>query len=156
MLITLRTDFDKLTLEVWTNEGIDPVDAVKRINLGNQTFIVDEYDFRGKLRKGFFIVVDTGTVNLYMKKTVEFRDRELPTATKYLGEPPRFIKGPDAYYVKFGTDIPQKFTSFDNLISKFPERKEELTQFVKKKKLASRKAADILEFVRYCNSKETK
>ncbi|MCB9094970.1 MAG: DNA-directed RNA polymerase subunit alpha [Halobacteriovoraceae bacterium] len=23
-----RTDFDKLTLEVWTNEGIDPVDAV--------------------------------------------------------------------------------------------------------------------------------
>lgn len=132
--------------------AIYPVDAVKRIILDGRIFIIDEYEFKGKLRKGFFILQDTGMVKLYLKKNVEFKDRELPTPTKYLGEPPRFIKGADSFYFKIGDSLPVKFSSFENIISKLPERKETLTQYVKQNKLVNRKAVDIVNFVRFCNN----
>jgi hypothetical protein len=131
--------------------AIDPVEAIKKITMSENTFVVDDYEYKGKSRKGFFILLDSGNIRLYVKKTIEFKDRELPTATKYLGEPPRFIKGTDTYFYRMQTGVAQKFNGFDDILNRMPDRREELEQFIKKNKLTSRKLNDLKEFIRYCN-----
>jgi hypothetical protein len=133
---------------------IDPTTQIKKINMGDHTFIVDKFEDKGKTKYGFLTLLDSGKVMLLSKKMIKYSDARVGrdqegTEVKY---PAKFSKAPDTYYYKIENGELQKVGNIKEMIATFPDKQEELTKFVKKEKISPRKEKDLLQLVRYYNS----
>ena len=133
---------------------IDPATNIKKINLGNETFVVDKLDENGKIKYGFLTLLDSGKVTLLSKKSIAYAEAKLTKAMDgtEVNAPAKFSKLPDTYYYKIGNGELQKFKNIKKMIESFPDKQDELTKYVKKEKISSRDEAELIKFVRYYNS----
>ena len=53
---------------------LDPTTKIKRVRLGESTYIVDKFEFDGKTKYGFLNLLDSGKVTLVAKKVVKYQE----------------------------------------------------------------------------------
>jgi hypothetical protein len=133
---------------------IDPTTKIKKINLGEETFVVDKFDEKGRIKYGFLTLLDSGKVMLLSKKSIMYADAKMTKAMDGtdVKAPAKFSKLPDTYYYKIGNGELQKFKNVKKMIESLPDQHEALTKYAKEEKISSRNEAELIQFVRYYNA----
>jgi hypothetical protein len=121
--------------------------------------IIDEdvfvyYPFQtgtGVIKKGYFQLIHLGKALLLKKMKVSYQPPEAPQA---YGEakPARFLKGSDAYFIRFLDRMPEEIAfSRNKLLRVFPDYQHELDVFIKNKRLRFRNEEDLIRLLDYYN-----
>jgi hypothetical protein len=131
---------------------LDPAPAIAKVSFANYDFIVGEFDAKGKMKNGFFELLDSGKVTLVARKNVIYKPREEPTAMQYEVKLARYDRLNDVLYYRMATGPFVKAANLKKIIANLPDKKEELTAFVKKEKLSNTDENDIRMLFRYYNS----
>ncbi|MBA4056281.1 MAG: hypothetical protein C0490_16320 [Marivirga sp.] len=130
---------------------MDPGPDIKKINLGDQVLVVEKYEVKGKSKSGYFALLDSGKVTLVAKKVITFREAQPPKALEVAGKPAKYSKSADEYLYKIGDGPLTGVGSIKKLIESFPDKQEELSQFVSQEKI-SKNEKELIKLVRYYNS----
>lgn len=131
---------------------LDPTPQILKISLPNQVMVVEKFEYKGKLRFGFLLLLDSGSLSLMAQKVVTFREEQAPKALESSSTPAKYSSLPDIYYYKIGQGEVKKVENINKLIGSLPDKHKELEKFVKQWKLSSRKQDDLIKLVRYYNS----
>jgi hypothetical protein len=131
---------------------LDPDLMIKKVDLGEQVLVVENYEFRMKTQSGFLTLLDSGKVTLLSKKVVTYREQQPPKALESAPTPAQYSMLPDVYYYKIGNGEVMKVQNIKKMISSFPDKHQELTQFAKKEKLSHKNEADMIALVRHYNT----
>jgi len=131
---------------------LDPSPVIHKIHFGDNTFVVQKFEFKGKTKNGFLALLDSGKVMLFSKKGVIFLDARKGGALDGTDTPARYTRTPDVFYYKIGDGELHEIESIKSMIASFPERQEELTLYAKKEKVSHKKEKALVQFVQYYNS----
>jgi hypothetical protein len=129
--------------------AFDPSSKLRRVVLGDETFILSRYDLDGQTKSGFLQVLDSGKVMLYAKKVVKFTDAKKGGNLDGTDQLARYARGADVFFFKIGNTVPKEVESLKSMIAVFPDKNEELTQFAKKEKISIKKEKDMIKLVKY-------
>ena len=77
---------------------LDPQPKIKKVDLDHRTFVVSQYEYRGKTRPGYFFLLDSGKVILMSKKVVTYREQQPPKALESGPTPAKFSKSQDVFF----------------------------------------------------------
>jgi len=129
---------------------LDPALNIKKVDHGNYRFVVEKYEAGGKMKLSYFVLLDSGKVTLLAKKNVAYRE---PQPAKAMQEPTlgSYSKQKDEYFFKIGNGQLNEISSAKRMIESFPDKQDELEQFVRKEKI-SKNEDDLIRLVRYYNS----
>lgn len=128
-----------------------PGPEIKRINFGQYSFVVENYESKGQKKDGYYVLLDSGKVTLVAKKHVSFREAQAPKALETMGKPPKYISEPDEYYYRVGTGNLINISNVKKLIEGLPDKQDELKAFASKEKI-SKNARELTELIKYYNS----
>lgn len=124
---------------------LKPDPRITKIEMGGQTFVPE--GFKSLKKATYLEVVDTGNLTFLAKKIVNYRKK-----IEISDVPAKYTRQPDQYYYKLEKDPVTKFTGFKSLIENLPNKKEELSQFVKAEKLSPKDREDLVRFAKFYNS----
>ena len=140
----IHADFMEIQVEGVTYL-LKPDPRITKIQIGEQTFVPEGFN---PLKKTVYLeLVENGKLTLLARKTVNYRKK-----IEISGVPAKYSRQPDQYYYKFDKQPVAKITSVKDIIENSPERKEELSQFVKAEKISSKDRHDLVKLVTYYNS----
>lgn len=131
---------------------IDPDHQIKRVEIGEDRFVVKRYDFRGEAKWGFLLELDSGKASLYARKMVSYRRAVQAQALQAEGTPAKYVNLPDIFYFQVGDDQVTKVDNTKKMIQGFPDKQDELNAFAKKEKISRKKAEDLIKLFQYYNS----
>lgn len=131
---------------------LDPEPRVKKISINEHVFVVAKMDVIGKMKDGFFLLLDSGKVQLLARKVVSFKEAQAPKALESSATPAKYVTLPDRFFYRFGNGELVKINSVKKMIAAFPDRQEELSQFAKKEKISAGKQAELVRLIQYYNS----
>lgn len=129
---------------------LDPSPAVKKVSLPDQNFVVDDYTVKGKVRKGYYILLDSGKFTVLAKKKIILHPAQAPKALESDGHPAKYEKQSDDFVYKLNGGPVTEIPSVKKLIEVLPDHQEELKKFVSKEKIA-KKEGDLIKLARYYN-----
>ena len=129
---------------------IDPSDKIDSAKIGNNTFVVDSIQIGKKVKPGYFILIKPGRVTLLKKLKVTLIP-EKPAQLYSPATPPKFARNVDTYYARIGKKLPEKVKSIKSLIKLIDDKKKELSDYAKSKKL-SNKPEDFVTLAEYYES----
>lgn len=130
---------------------LDPAPTIKGILLGDQVFVVEKYEADGKVKSGYFTLLDSGKVDLYGRKEVKFVPGRKGGALDGTDQPAEFKRTPDNYFIKVGEGKLIEVKNIKSMIESFPDKQDELTQFAKKEKISPRDEDELRQLVKYYN-----
>ena len=131
---------------------LDPSTKIKRVKLGESTYVVDKFEYDGKTKYGFLNLLDSGKVTLLAKKVVKYQAPLKGRALDGGDVPAKFSRSSDTYFYRIGNGELQEVNNLKDMIASFPDKQEELKQFAKKEKISPKKEDELLKLVRYYNS----
>jgi hypothetical protein len=131
---------------------LDPNTKIKKVRLGESTYIVEKFEFDGKTKYGFLNLLDSGKVMLVAKKVVKYQEPMKGRALDGGDLPAKFSKSSDAYFYRVGNGELQEVDNIKDMIASFPDKQEEVKQFAKKEKISPKKEEELVKLVRYYNS----
>ena len=135
--------------------ALNPNSGIKKVSAGNTTFLFfDKFDYRGKTKRGYLVLLDSGKVTLMSKKRIVFDAAKLGGNVDGTNSPAKFTELPDMYYYKIGDSEPKLVDNIKNMIASFPDQQEALRQFAKQEKISARNEKELIRFVQYYNSLE--
>jgi hypothetical protein len=130
---------------------LDPSTTIKKVSLGEQTYVVEKYDADGKVMPGYFVLLDTGKITLYARKGVKFVPARKGGAMDGSDQPAEFKRTPDTFYFKIGEGTIQELKNIKTMIAALPDKREEMTQYAKKEKISPRDEEEVRQLVKYYN-----
>jgi hypothetical protein len=134
---------------------LDASAKIKKVQLGDETFVVEKFADDGKTKYGYFALLDSGKVTLYARKAVRYLAPLKGRALDGGDQPAEFRKLPDNFYFKVGsTGTLEEVKNIKSMIAAFPDKQDELTAFAKKEKISPRDGEELLQLVKYYNSLE--
>jgi hypothetical protein len=131
---------------------LDPSNKIKKVHLGETTFIVEKYELNGKTKYGFLSVLDSGKVMLFSKKMMKFQQPLKGRALDGGDLPAKYSRLSDAYFYRIGEGELKPVGNLKELISTFPDKQEELKQYAKQEKISPKKEEELVKLIRYYNS----
>lgn len=131
--------------------ALTPRPEIKRINFGNYSFVISDYELKGQKKTGYFVLLDSGKVTLLAKKRVSFREAQPPKAIETMGKPAKYINEQDDYYYRIGDGRALEVNNVSKLIESLPDKQEEMKAFAKKEKI-SKNERELIELIKYYNS----
>ena len=96
-------------------------------------------------------LLEEGEATLYAHAAVSYVEPEEAGAYKD-PEPAKFVKKPTEYYIRLGQEAALKVGNKKEVVSLFPDHRDEIATFIKKNKIKTTKAEDLQELVKYYNS----
>lgn len=126
-------------------------EIVEKAVFGTTQMVYLPYTLSGKIKKGFFVVLEEGKAALYAKPGISFKPPTEPAAYKET-EPAKFVKKPDEYYIRIDAEQAVPVKSKKDLISAFPDNQDKIESFVNKNKIKTNKVEGLKEVVKYYNS----
>lgn len=129
---------------------LDPALNIKKVDFGDNSFVVEKSEAGGKMKLGFFELLDSGKVTLLAKKIVTYREPQ-PDKAMEEAKPGRYTKKQDEYFYKVGNGPISEIGSIKKMIENFPDKQNELGEFINKEKI-SKDRADLIKLVTYYNS----
>jgi hypothetical protein len=126
-------------------------ETVEKIEFGNYKLIYSSQSHKNKSGNGFFIVLTEGNVTLLSKPGVTLHK---PTQTGGYNDaqPPRFSRNPDTYYIKVGKNQASILRNKRQLITSFPDYREELRNYIKSNNTKISDQKSLSNLVQYYNS----
>lgn len=129
---------------------LDPLPYVLKVKIGDHTLEVQPYVDHGKLKSGFFKILDNHKITLLSKKTIQFQERKLAKALESSNTPPKYKSGKDTYYVRVAHQAAVLLHAIKNLTGLIPDHQKAIESFVKRNK-TSLHEADLLKLMEYYN-----
>jgi hypothetical protein len=146
-------DLIEFQVEGGQSRVLDPSTTVKKVSLGNETFVVEKYvTDKGIPKYGYFTLLDSGKVNLFSKKSVKFTPGMKGRALDGGDQPAEFRRNPDEFYFKVGTGELVEIKSIKTMIAAFPDKQDELSAFAKKEKISPKDPEELVKLIEYYNS----
>lgn len=130
---------------------LDPAPTIKRVQLGEESFVVEKYEADGKMKTGYFEMIDSGKVSLYAKKEVRYIPPRKGAAMDGKDLPAEFRRTPDTFYLKVGDGKLEEIRNIKSMIALFPDKQDELSKFVKKEKISTRNEDELRQLMKYYN-----
>lgn len=131
---------------------LDPSNTVKRVVMGSAVLVPLKFQAGGKSRLGYFTMLDSGKVMLFAKKKIVYLEAKKGGALDGGDLPPQYKRSPDSFYYRFGDGELLEANNIKSVVGSFPDKKEDLTAYVKKEKISVKKEKEILQLVQYYNS----
>lgn len=131
--------------------GIDPNLAIEKIVMGTNTFVVDNYEFKGKTIPTFLLRLDSGKITLVTKMMMVFKERQQGKAITG-NVPAKYQRMADDHYYKLDQGPLIKIRSIKKLIEALPDHKEEMEEFNHDQKTSAGNQVELTRFIRHYNS----
>jgi len=131
---------------------LEPNKTIEKVRIGDNTLVVEKFEFQGKSKYGYLSVLDTGKVILLSKKVVRYIPGQKGRALDGTDLPAKYAKFPDVYFYRIGDGPLQEIDNLKSLIAGFPDKQEELKQYAKKEKISVKKAEELIQLLRYYNT----
>jgi hypothetical protein len=131
---------------------LDPSTKIKKVQMGDITFIVEKLTLDGKTKYGFLNLLDSGKVTLFSRKMMRYQAPLKGRALDGGDMPAKFSKMSDLYFYKIGTGELQEVGSLKDLIASLPDKQDEIKQYVKQEKLSPKKEDELRKLIQYYNS----
>ena len=128
-----------------------PGERILKVILGDETYVVEKYEIRGKMDYGYLTRLDSGKLTVLAKKVVRFTDKQEAKALESSNTPAKFTRASDIYYYKVGSGEITKAGSLKNLIASLPDHQAEVESYAKKEKLSTKNAEDLNKLAVYYN-----
>ena len=125
---------------------------IVKVLLGNEVYVVENYELKGKIAPGYFARLDSGKVTLLVKKIVRFTEEQEPKALQGAATPAKFTRVADVFYYRIGNAEIAKVGSLKSFIDSLPDKKEDVSNYAKKEKLGTKNESDLVTIVKYYNS----
>lgn len=126
--------------------------TIRRVTLGNDTYVSLPYDNKGKQKYGFFALLDSGEMSLLCKKSIVYTAAMKGRALDGSDLPAQYKPVPDTYYYKLGDGTLKEVENLKTLLADLPENQSTISDFAKKEKISVRKQKDLVELVRKYNA----
>jgi hypothetical protein len=152
--IPMRYNIFDDNIEFKQNDGqfiLLPEPRIQKVHIGEEIFIAEKHEVKGKPKVGFLMMIDSGKVILMRKKVVIFSPKSEPTALNPVSTPARFTRDQDLYFYKIGDEV-KRITNLKSLIDGLPDKRDEVARFVKKEKVSVKNEVELIKIVRYYNS----
>jgi hypothetical protein len=131
---------------------LNPNRHIERVRFDDHVLVAEKYEFKGKVKYGYFVLLDSGKVTLVSKKMVIYRGSQETKGLDPGPAPAKYTRISDRYYYKVGNGELKKVGSIKNMIANFPDKQEELSQFAKREKISAGKEDELIRLVKYYNS----
>lgn len=122
----------------------------------NDSFSLFRFRNSGKTVKmingEFYEVLSKGNVELLKKSRVAFKPEIRATTTLTSGVPARFEKMKDEYYLSSANGLIQIPKNEKELLIHFPEKKNEISKFIKENKIKLNQPDSLVKLANYINS----
>jgi len=125
-------------------------EVVDHVMIGNTRYVYSPYAIIKRIEKGFFKVIEEGKASLYAKQRIFFQEAQPPAAYKD-PEPPKFLKKPDEFYIRFHPAEAKKAGNKNELLLIFPDKQKEIEEFIRKNKIKTNED-DLSRLIKYYNS----
>jgi len=135
-------------------QAMDTPEIIEKAEFGDYKMVYIPYSNVKRIFRGFFISIEEDEkASLYVKPEVTFKKAEEPGAYKE-AEPAKFVRKPDVYFIRFGEDAAQRISNKKDLLNVFPNRKAEVSTFIKKNKVKYNKVDKLKSLIEYYNTLE--
>jgi hypothetical protein len=131
---------------------LDPDPAIKRVVVGNTTFVPMTFTEKGKSKVGYFALLTNGDLSLYVRRAVVFLPAKTGGALDGSDQPAQFKRAIDSYYFQVGSDALQEMNNIKSLISQLPSHQDEMARYAKKEKISPRKENEVIQLVQHYNN----
>lgn len=131
---------------------VDPSTKIKKVQMGDITFIVEKLNVGGKTKYGFLNLLDSGKVTLYSKKMMRYQEPLKGRALDGGDVPAKFSRMQDEYFYKIGTGELKEVGNLKELIAGLPDKQDEIKQYVKQEKISPKKEEELRKLIQYYNS----
>lgn len=130
---------------------VGPDKLIQKIEIGDQTLVVELYEEKGKKELTYFIRQDSGKMTMLTKKTISLKPPQFGKPIE--GDiPAKYARMPDTHFYKIDKGPLVKIVSIKKLIDELPDYKAEMEAFVKKEKISANKPKELAQFSGYYNS----
>jgi len=130
---------------------VGPDKLVKKVELGDQTLVVQLLETKGKPTLTYFIRQDSGKLTILTKMTITIKAPQFGKPIEG-NVPAKYMKMPDTQYYMLDAGKPVKIQNLKKLIDELPDHQQEMETFAKKEKISASKPKDLVLFSRYYNS----
>lgn len=128
---------------------LDPKLAIERIVMGDETFVIKVFNYKGKDSQGFLQVLVGGKYSLLAKKNISLRPERPPRALETEPSPPEYLKMNDTYYVEMLDGELIEVSSGKDLAKKLGN--DNFTYEAKKQKISLKGDKKLVELVELMN-----
>lgn len=126
-------------------------ETVDKVEFGDYKLIYLSQSNKNKSGNGFFIVLAEGNATLLLKPAVTLHKPTLPGG--YIdAQPPRFSRNPDTFYIRVGKNQAKIIRNKRNLITSFPDYRDQLSNYIKEHDTKISDQKSISELVQFYNS----
>ncbi len=117
----------------------------------NRTFIYTSFLENNNPKQGYFELANRGKHQVLIRRNITYREAEEARGFSD-PKPPRFIKRPDIYYIRYDRGLPEEIRlNRRNVLSAFDSNRDEIEDFVKNNNLSYRNGDDLVRIVEYHN-----
>ena len=132
---------------------IEPNLLIDKVVIGDQSFVVENYETKDGVYPSFFLRLDSGKVSLLTKMEVAYRERQQGKPIQ--GDiPAKYDRMPDVNYLKLNDGSLKKISSIKKLIQSLPDHRSEMEKFAREYKISAKNEAELTKFTRYYNTLE--
>jgi hypothetical protein len=128
---------------------LDPDVRIKEVKFNDFVLVVGQYASRGKVRLGYFTVLDSGNVTLLAKHVVMYKEYQQAQALQSSSTPPKYTRAADQFYIKVGSRHPEKVDNIKSMIASFPDKQDLLLDYAKEEKISVRKEDELRRLMAY-------
>ena len=112
----------------------------------------EAYTDKNKGYRGYLVVLSDTKVGLYKREQIKFSQAREPQNSYGEYRPAEYTKTSDTYLIKIGAMIDNFPKNKKELIKTFPDKKAEISAFLKKTKISFSKEADLITLVNYLST----
>lgn len=128
---------------------LDPSINIHKVVLGDQVLYIQPYDDKGKIKVGFFKVIEAKNVKLLVKRVIQFQDRRPAKALESSSTPPKYLPAKDQFYLKVNkTSAAVHLFNVKKIIELIPDHQKSIESFIKRKK-TSLEEKELTELMAY-------
>ncbi|MBE0649999.1 MAG: hypothetical protein IH595_04065 [Bacteroidales bacterium] len=148
-VFTGNFEFRKSNSEVFE---LNAPGMVGKIDLDDTTFVYAPYLDKQVTSNGFFQLLNSGTkAQGLIRYSIEFLKATPPGAYQD-AQPARFSSVQKDYYVRFGQEPAVLIYKNSDFLKALPDKKSEITKFIKKEKIHASREDDLIKLLNYYNS----
>ncbi len=130
--------------------ALEPNLLINKILLDEYTFVVEYYQQKKSSGAGYFIRLDSGKVSLLSKPVINYIPAQKGKPIQ--GDvPANYQHLPPMHFLKLPNSVLVQIKNLKQLLGALPDQQEEISAFVKDKKISGKKLDQFKEVIQYYN-----
>lgn len=154
--IPLRYNVYNDLIEFRSNNGkvynINNPEAISELSIGDSKFIYVDCKLQKNNKKLFAEVIAEGNVSLLKRHRIKLQP-EKQAETHKPAQPPMLVKMPSEYLIRKSDGSAQLFRNKKELLMLLSDKKEEISDLIKRQKLSINDEKDLIRIFMYYNKK---